>query len=464
MSATIAATAGAGKATQEIWGEMRDSSWEGLQQMYEKGEISKEQIETFATIRNLTDEEWSQIKEDYLDGIIGKDEFEQIKQIRQMPEEWTTAKNGIKGITYGVANGVWEGVQWYVGGKFAQWKPEGLSKILTSVTRVGYDTAFNAMDTPYRTLLDMLMKDKDLAEAWNDRGGSQAMLTDIGIGLIGSIGGEVFDSVKNKKETIKAKQKYEGIYKWYQLEGEDSKIKDVVKSIEESTNSMYDKTEFRDMQFSIFETLRKSGVEEMEAAVFTAKVMEQVINDRGGFETIKQVNGISINAIKDINWQNVNHSLEDIVDYIEKMPKELRESVKAINISDLTNTMDPYWSVQYKQEKFISACTGGYGQINIYSKNNDINALLHEAGHCLDSKYGYISNVLGENSWNSAMTNDFNLNGKIGVTQYAEQAKTACNTNVEDFAEAIQLFCLNKTEFAKNFPNRFNYLNQVFRE
>ena len=144
--------------------------------------------------------------------------------------------------------------------------------------------------------------------------------------------------------------------------------------------------------------------------------------------------------------------------------KELRESVKAINISDLTNTMDPYWSVQYKQEKFISACTGGYGQINIYSKNNDINALLHEAGHCLDSKYGYISNVLGENSWSSAMTNDFNLNGKIGVTQYAEQAKTACNTNVEDFAEAIQLFCLNKTEFAKNFPNRFNYLNQVFRE
>ena len=72
--------------------------------------------------------------------------------------------------------------------------------------------------------------------------------------------------------------------------------------------------------------------------------------------------------------------------------------------------------------------------------------------------------MLGENSWNSAMTNDFNLNGKIGVTQYAEQAKTACNTNVEDFAEAIQLFCLNKTEFAKNFPNRFNYLNQVFRE
>lgn len=199
MSATIAATAGAGKATQEIWGEMRDSSWEGLQQMYEKGEISKEQIEIFATIRNLTDEEWSQIKEDYLDGIIGKDEFEQIKQIRQMPEEWTTAKNGIKGITYGVANGVWEGVQWYVGGKFAQWKPEGVSKILSSVVRVGYDTAFNAMDTPYRTLLDMLMKDKDLAEAWNDRGGSQAMLTDIGIGLIGSIGGEVFDSVKQAK-------------------------------------------------------------------------------------------------------------------------------------------------------------------------------------------------------------------------------------------------------------------------
>lgn len=463
MSATIAATAGAGKATQEIWGEMRDSSWEGLQQMYEKGEISKEQIETFATIRNLTDEEWSKIKEDYLDGIIDKDEFEQIKQIRQMPEEWTTAKNGIKGITYGVANGVWEGVQWYVGGKFSQWKPEGVSEILTSVTRVGYDTAFNAMDTPYRTFLDMLMKDKNLQEAWNDRGGSQAMLTDIGIGLIGSIGGEVFESVKAKKETIKTRQKYEKIYKWYQLEGEDSKINDVVKSIEKNTNSMYDKIEFRNMQFSIFETLTKSGVGEEEAAVFTAKVMEQVINDRGGFETIKQVNGISINVIKDIDWNNVNHSLEDIVDYMEKMPKELKESVKAINISDLTNAMDPYWSVQYKEKDFISACTGGYEQINIYAANKDLSDLLHEAGHCLDSKYNYISNAIGENSWGSIMAKDFNLNGKIGVTAYAEQAKNACNTNVEDFAEAIKLFCLNKTEFAKKFPNRFNYLSQIFK-
>ena len=209
VSAGIAATAGAGAATEEMWGKMRDSSWKGIQEMYEKGEISEEQIEVFAAIRNLNDEEWTQIKKDYLSGNIGKEEFEAIKQIKEMPEDWTTLENGIKGIFYGISTGAWEGLQWYFGGKLANWSYPG-SKAITSATRIGADTAFNALDTPYRTILESIATGDTLAETWEGRGGVNAMLVDIGIGLIGSTGGEVFDGVKSKisytKEVKQAKE------------------------------------------------------------------------------------------------------------------------------------------------------------------------------------------------------------------------------------------------------------------
>lgn len=178
---------------------MRDSSWAGIQEMYEKGEISEDQINTFIAIRNLTDEEWLQIKKDYLEGNISKEEFEQIKQIREMPEDWTTLENGVKGIVYGGGTGVWEGVQWYLGGKLAGWTFKG-SKLATSAVRVGVDTGFNALDTPYRSLLSTISTETTFEEAWASQGGWKSVLTSVGVGLIGSMFGEGFDEIKYRKK------------------------------------------------------------------------------------------------------------------------------------------------------------------------------------------------------------------------------------------------------------------------
>lgn len=168
--------------------------------MYEKGEISEEQINSLIAIRNLTDEEWLQIKNDYLEGNIKKEEFEQIKQIREMPEDWTTFENRVKGLGYGAVNGLWEGLQWSVGGKMNDWVFKG-SKIVTSATRIGVDTAFNAMDTPFRTLSYAACTDGDVGAAWVEQGGWSSVLTNVGVGLIGSTGGEIFDSVKVKLQS-----------------------------------------------------------------------------------------------------------------------------------------------------------------------------------------------------------------------------------------------------------------------
>lgn len=198
-SAVVAGTSAFGKYTQEAWGNARDSSWEGIERSYQKGEITEEEYNTFTAIRSMTDEQWAEIEKDYKDGKISEEEFEQIKQIREMPEDWKTFENGWKGLLYGVANGVWEGVQWYVGGKLAGWTIKGGSQLASSTIRVGTDTIFNAVDTPFRAAMDTITYGKTWDQAWEEQGGWQSVLTNIGIGLVGSTGGEIFDGVKLNK-------------------------------------------------------------------------------------------------------------------------------------------------------------------------------------------------------------------------------------------------------------------------
>ena len=197
-SAAIAAASGIGKGTQESWGKMRDASWEGVERLYEKGKITKEEYDNMYAIKYCTDEEWADVEKDYKSGVISKEKYEKMKEIREMPEDWKTAENYIKGLGFGVANGIWEGIQWYIGGKLAGWAIKG-HKVATVATRVGVDTAFNGLDTPFRTAVDAVTYGKTWDEAWEEQGGWQSVVSNIGIGFIGSAGGEVFDAIKLNK-------------------------------------------------------------------------------------------------------------------------------------------------------------------------------------------------------------------------------------------------------------------------
>ena len=202
--AVISGIAATGKYTQEHWASARDASWEGIERMYDKGEITLEQLKSFEMIKSLSEEQWKEIVSDFESGKITEDEYSTMKQIYEMPEDWTTLENGIKGLGYGIANGVWEGVQWYVGGKIGNWTMKGTSKVVTSTVRVGVDTTFNALDTPYRVAIDAITSDRNLKESWLNQGGCSSVITNVGIGLIGSVGGEIFDSgnldIKTKVE------------------------------------------------------------------------------------------------------------------------------------------------------------------------------------------------------------------------------------------------------------------------
>lgn len=125
-------------------------------------------------------------------------------------EEWRTFDNGIKGLVYGEANGLWEGAQWAVGWKLAKAKLTG-NKVVNSAIRVGIDTVFNAGDTPFRAWVDSLTTDKSFAEAFEERGGWTSVKVSTAVGLIGSLGGEVNDFVKIKNTNKKLKNVLENL-------------------------------------------------------------------------------------------------------------------------------------------------------------------------------------------------------------------------------------------------------------
>lgn len=206
---------------------MKESSWEGIQEMYEKGEISEEQMNNFIAIRNLSYKEWKQVKKDYLAGTISKEQYEQLKQIKEMPDDWTTMENGIKGILYGAGSGVWEGLQWYVGGKISTMAVSS-SNIANSAARISADTIMNSADTPYRTILDSLISGDSLKDTWDEKGGWKSLFINAGIGLIGSAGSEVAGNVKAAKNIAKQER----------IDEEINKLIDVINTGESSDEAM----------------------------------------------------------------------------------------------------------------------------------------------------------------------------------------------------------------------------------
>lgn len=142
-------------------------------------------------------------------------------------EEWRTLNTGLGGIGYGLANGLWEGLQYYTGAKIATINPF-TSAVSNAAARVGLDTAFNSLDTAARAtttvVADYIAKgtpitSKNWNKAFDEQGGMDAVTANILIGLMASLGGEVIDIGKTRKKVdlevseINKKSNVENIFK-----------------------------------------------------------------------------------------------------------------------------------------------------------------------------------------------------------------------------------------------------------
>ena len=118
---------------------------------------------------------------------------------RSTEEAWNAGADFYQGVAWGGLNAAWEGIQWKVGTDLNEWK--GFSnRFLTGVTRVGIDTTFNTLDTPFKALAGSMTDIySSFGEGFKALGGKKAMAVSAGVGLIGSVFGEAVDFFKEKK-------------------------------------------------------------------------------------------------------------------------------------------------------------------------------------------------------------------------------------------------------------------------
>lgn len=221
--AVTAGVVGAGKAAEEYWGNKVSNSWKGIENEYKKGNISKEQYNNLKDIReNITEED---INELLKNGQITEEEAQTYRNIINMPEDGITNEDIAKGLAYAVGTGVWEGAQWYIGGSLLGMGGKSLS---SSAIKVAIDANFNALDTPYRTILEAATTDKTLKEAWEDQGGWESVITNTAIGIAGAAGGEILDKMGDFKLKVSLVSDI----------GSDKEIKDIAGRI---LNNQYSK-------------------------------------------------------------------------------------------------------------------------------------------------------------------------------------------------------------------------------
>ncbi|MBA1336721.1 MAG: hypothetical protein HPY66_3156 [Firmicutes bacterium] len=202
------------------------------------------------------------------------------------------------------------------------------------------------------------------------------------------------------------------------------------------------------------------GIESHEQEGYTLKgdvVRNVIINTVGHTKVI---------VPKDLDATKQHITAKEIVNTLEKMPERLRKVIDEVQILDYRNPDDTYWEKVYNIPGFRSFATGGNRQIHFYENGHELkkhvidylpSAMAHEMGHNLDRELGKnLANKVfsAGKDWTEAMKKDYNISKKQYVSGYAEQAKS----NLEDFADSVADFILDKQNFETNFPHRADVL------
>lgn len=206
LGVTAAGLAGTGRAAEETLHEMKLGSREGVRGEYEAGRMTKEEYDRYEKVWNLSDKEYEEylflVQTGVLTNEKSPEELEALKTIRDMPETWTTKENFDKARVVGLGTGLWEATQWYLGGKLNPLKTIKGSRLGASALRILTDTGFNALDTPYKSLLNSAALNKDFVKSFEERGGWTDVLVNTGVGLIGSLIGEGIDSYQFRQQKV----------------------------------------------------------------------------------------------------------------------------------------------------------------------------------------------------------------------------------------------------------------------
>lgn len=247
-STTMAITAGAagiGKGTQEAWQQqIEQANKKQITQELDNTQITEEMFNNKLSELKSQNPENEYTQEDVINAIRSDLYVERTKDLNS----WNNIKSGAEklkgsdiasGVAYGVGTGVIDGIQWYAGGKinnlFKGANSVVANKFLSSLARVGLDSADAAAEVPLRTLMQSLYRTDEngnkmgFSDVWNENGGWSQVAVQAGVGALGSGIGEGLDAIKGaiatKKLTTLVSQTGENVDK--QISKKLSKLSDI---------------------------------------------------------------------------------------------------------------------------------------------------------------------------------------------------------------------------------------------
>lgn len=173
-----------------------------------------------------------------------------------------------------------------------------------------------------------------------------------------------------------------------------------------------------------------------------------MVNPESGMKSVK-IDKTSWVWNKDVDT-TARDSMAKIV--AADVPSALLKSNKQVIYSTQKNKDDSFWEKKYRDKGFVSAATGGDGNIVVYNgKGMSVNTFLHESGHNLAFKAWGTTTPPKESSYAKAQA------AEKPVSDYGR------NSRAEDFAEACMLYGHNKTraKFEQDFPMKAAALREI---
>lgn len=173
---------------------------------------------------------------------------------------------------------------------------------------------------------------------------------------------------------------------------------------------------------------------------------------------------------------------KEVANEFKKLPKVLTKNIKEIQLLDYRNANDEYWEKTYKMKNFITYASNGDNKINFYA-NNQLNSkynksliqiLAHESAHSLDVAVSSEKNKLSNSTeWYNIIQEDFKFKkiynfkyAKLNAYDYGRYCSKYAmesKSSVEDFAESVTGYVMDKEGFMKEYPNRSEKIKQLLK-
>lgn len=459
-STTMAITAGAagiGKGTQEAWQQqIEQANKQQITQELDNIQITEEMFNNKLSELKSQNPENEYTQEDVINAIRSDLYVERTKDLNS----WNNIKSGAEklkgsdiaaGVAYGVGTGVIDGVQWYAGGKinnlFKGANSVVANKFLSSLARVGLDSADAAAEVPLRTLMQSLYRTDEngnkmgFSDVWNENGGWSQVAVQAGVGALGSGIGEGLDAIKGAIATHKIISALDNVTDNTDavMSKQLSKLSDIdVKKLADKLDDSSKIAVLKNMDGTRFAEYSKvlsndemcNIAKHMDAinSVKLAKSLSDSLDDIRLVEVMNSFSDENFNAaIKKIA---PNMNLDRAIKFINSLPENSR-SIRSFNVCIDSNN-----DIRYALELM-----GGINEetFDLIFKNVDNITASSRTAHYIKNMISYYSegNAAAQGKYKTFFQNfrDHSIGHSVNVAKYTENI--VCMMKDADIDEAV---------------------------